>query len=76
MQTQTLWSNQMIRELIDTEVEAVVGGGSFDVFNVANVAFQNAQAFGGNALAIGGSATGGPAVAFNTLSQANQILNG
>ena len=29
----------MIRELIDTEVEAVVGGGSFDVFNVANVAF-------------------------------------
>jgi hypothetical protein len=66
----------MIRELIDTEVEAVVGGGDFNTFNVANVAFQNAQAFGGNATSYFGSAVGGPAVAFNTLSQTNQILNG
>jgi hypothetical protein len=66
----------MIRELIDTELETVAGGGDFNTFNVANIAFQNAQAYGGNAASVFGSAVGGPAVAFNTLSQTNQILNG
>ena len=67
----------MIRELIDTEVETVVGGGDFNSFNVANFAFANTQAFGGNAYAaFGSSAVGGPAVALSNLSQTNQILNG
>ena len=66
----------MIRELIDTDLEAVAGGGDFNSFNVANFLSQTANATGGNATSYWGSAVGGPAVAFNTASQSNQILNG
>jgi len=66
----------MICELIDTEVENVVGGGSFNVINAQNFLAQYSNATGGNAASVLGSAVGGPAVSFDSATQQNTILNG
>ena len=52
-----------VRELVDTEIDAV------DVRELIDMELDTVC--GGF-----GSAVGGPAVAFNVLSQTNQILNG
>jgi hypothetical protein len=66
----------MIRELIDTELEAVAGG-HFDSFNhVLNVNYapQFSQAFGGNA---NNGSIGGSALSFNVgPTQTNQTQIG
>jgi hypothetical protein len=69
----------MIRELIDTEVEAVVGGGSFNNsfnggFSVFNDFHPSATSNGGNATANGnGNATAGPSIAANVLNGGQAI---
>jgi len=66
----------MIRELIDMEVEAVVGGGNNSTYDFSN--FQNyfnatATATGGNATSTSGNASGGPAFAVNALTGGQTI---